>query len=105
MHSFAAIAQKVIAAGKPPARDVRFLYPSSVFLAEYEKGFAEYCVAKAAGEALCTQLQRQHKILFACPRLPRMRTDQTSGVRDAGMPDSFEVMQAALREFCATPSP
>ena len=105
VHSFAAIAQKVIAAGKPPARDVRFLYPSSVFLAEYEKGFAEYCVAKAAGEALCTQLQRQHKILFACPRLPRMRTDQTSGVRDAGMPDSFEVMQAALREFCATPSP
>jgi acyl dehydratase/NAD(P)-dependent dehydrogenase (short-subunit alcohol dehydrogenase family) len=100
VRAFAAIAHKVLSAEAPPKRALRFLYPSSVFLDEYEKGFAEYCVAKAAGEALCLQLERQYGVLFARPRLPRMRTDQTSGVRDAAMPDTFAVMYETLRQFC-----
>lgn len=102
VRAFADIAHKMLHAGLESARpDRRFLYPSSVFLDTCEKGFAEYCVAKAAGEALCAQLQAQYGISFARPRLPRMRTDQTSSVPDASVTDSLPVMRDLLSRFCA----
>lgn len=64
-------------------RDVKLnIYlPSTVFLDCPERGFAEYIVAKAAVESFATQLvNRYPKWKLHTPRLPRMLTDQTSGV-------------------------
>lgn len=96
VRAFAAVAEAILAASHRAAPPV-FVYPSSVFLTTHEKGFAEYCVAKAAGEALCDHLARQYGALFARPRLPRMRTDQTSGVADTEVEDSMTVLDQLLR--------
>lgn len=96
VRAFAAVAETILAASQRAAPPV-FVYPSSIFLTTHEKGFAEYCVAKAAGEALCDHLARQHGTVFAHPRLPRMRTDQTSGAADADLEDSLTVMYQLLQ--------
>lgn len=79
-------------------RTVRILYPSSVFVSTPEHGFAEYAVAKAAGEALCDQLQSK-RMQFFKPRLPRMRTDQTASLVDIGAADPLPVMLATIRDL------
>lgn len=76
-------------------------YPSTHFLSVPEKGFAEYCAAKAAGEALCAHLAMAPGIKVAFPRLPRTLTDQTSAVASSLVCDAFDVMKDALREFAA----
>jgi hypothetical protein len=101
VRAFGHLAEKMLAATAKEGRATRFLYPSTVFADTPERGFAEYGVAKAAGEALCRQLQQQYGTPFAAPRLPRMRTDQTSGVADSGVQDAFPVMHALLRDFGA----
>lgn len=53
-------------------------YPSTVFLDQPEKGFAEYCTAKAAGEVLCDHLAQEPGLVLHKPRLPRLQTDQNS---------------------------
>jgi hypothetical protein len=55
------------------------LYPSTVFLDAAPPGAAEYCTAKAEGEALCAKLTSDYPSLrvFA-PRIPRVATDQTA---------------------------
>lgn len=78
-------------------RPINFLYPSSVFVAKPESGFAEYAVAKAAGEALCEQLQGKRRSRFLIPRLPRMRTDQTNALVDIGAIDPLPVMLDVVR--------
>lgn len=80
---------------------MRVLYPSTVFLDTAEKGFAEYCAAKAAGEALCAQLAAHYGIRIDHPRLPRMRTDQTSALVEVDTEDALPVLQRMLRDFCA----
>jgi acyl dehydratase/NADP-dependent 3-hydroxy acid dehydrogenase YdfG len=78
------------------------LYPSTVFLdAEAPPpGAAEYCAAKAAGEILCRHLGRlMEGTRFHTPRLPRMRTDQTLGVVDAGAEVPDGVILAAIRDL------
>lgn len=57
---------------------VTALYPSTVFLDQPEKGFAEYCAAKAAGEVLCEHLALEPGLVVHKPRLPRLQTDQNS---------------------------
>lgn len=99
VRAFAGISHKMLDV-VPDARPRLFLYPSSAFLDTHEKGFAEYCVAKAAGEALCAQLEAQFGVPFARPRLPRMRTDQTSSVPEASIADSLRVLQDTLRRLC-----
>lgn len=80
-------------------RQTRYLYPSTVFLDKSESGFSEYCVAKAAGEALCDQLARDRGVLISHPRLPRMRTDQTLGLKDDLVTDPIPVMVSVIGEF------
>ena len=60
-------------------QDLSFVYfPSSVFLDELPFNMIEYIAAKAAGEALCLSLAKAFPaISFACPRLPRIATDQS----------------------------
>ena len=73
------------------------LYPSTVFLDEPPKGFAEYCAAKAAGESVCECFAKEHHIQIAKPRLPRLQTDQNNGflgaVGEAPMPLLLTLLQ------------
>lgn len=52
-------------------------YPSTCFIDTSERGFAEYCVAKAAGETYLAQAAAAGRLKYAAPRLPRLATDQT----------------------------
>lgn len=82
---------------------LRVLYPSTVFLDSHEKGFAEYCAAKAAGEVLCDHLAAHYGIRIDRPRLPRMHTDQTSGLMATDTADALPVMRRALAALCDAP--
>lgn len=77
-------------------------YPSTIFLDEPAPGVAEYCAAKAAGEALGRQLaQRFPALRFYAPRLPRMTTDQTAGLVAVPAADPLATLLAALRALDA----
>jgi acyl dehydratase/NAD(P)-dependent dehydrogenase (short-subunit alcohol dehydrogenase family) len=104
VRAFAALTHRMLD-HRASTRPSTVIYPSTIFLAEYEPGFAEYCVAKAAGETLCEQLQRQYGVTIHRPRLPRMRTDQTSGAREASVRDSLPIMYDLLRSVHATQTP
>ncbi|MCX7097121.1 MAG: SDR family NAD(P)-dependent oxidoreductase [Methylococcales bacterium] len=85
------------------ANAVTFFYPSSVFIDTPERGFAEYAVAKAAGEALCIQLKARYtNARFVLPRLPRMATDQTTSVISIQSESALDVMLTELRHMNAT---
>lgn len=96
VRAFAEVVE-AIASARNSARPVRFLYPSSAFLDNHEPGFAEYCAAKAAGEALAHHFARSMNAVVSTPRLPRMRTDQTSALLDVGAEDAFPVILELLR--------
>jgi NADP-dependent 3-hydroxy acid dehydrogenase YdfG len=95
VRAFAAVAHRFLAARAAHLRP-KVLYPSSVFLDTAPPGFAEYCQAKTAGEALCAALSRQYSSVIRCPRLPRVRTDQTSSVRDTEVQDALPVLLPLL---------
>lgn len=97
--AFATLVEQVLASSKGQHGSVRFLYPSSIFVTQPEIGFAEYAVAKAAGEALCDQLHGRRGAWFAKPRLPRMRTDQTSALTDVGAVDPFHIMLDVVQQM------
>lgn len=74
-----------------------FFYPSTVFIEKPEKGFAEYAVAKGAGEVLCRQFAARYPgIRFFMPRLPRMSTDQTSSIIPIKCESVLDVMRGEL---------
>jgi hypothetical protein len=99
VSAFARLVQRVLAAPTAGAPLVRFFYPSSVFVSNPEPGFAEYAVAKAAGEALCDQMQKHSRAHFSKPRLPRLQTDQTASLTAAGGEDTVPVMLELMRAF------
>jgi NAD(P)-dependent dehydrogenase (short-subunit alcohol dehydrogenase family) len=81
----------------------RVFYPSSVFVDEVPKGFAEYAVAKSAGEGFCRYMnQNQKGIRISVHRLPRMLTDQTATVASQSSTSALEVMAPLIRDFHAT---
>ena len=98
VDAFAALVQLTAArpAGKPV---VRYFYPSSVYVSRVEKGFAEYASAKAAGELLCDALAQSLGVSIAKSRLPRMRTDQTSGLMDTGAIDALPAVLDFVRHL------
>jgi NAD(P)-dependent dehydrogenase (short-subunit alcohol dehydrogenase family) len=75
------------------------LYPSTVFIDELPAGATEYAAAKAAGEVACWALARTRRGLrVSCPRLPVLKTDQTSSRRgDAA--DPVPCLLSTLREI------
>jgi hypothetical protein len=99
--AFMTIARMLLSRARTGAAPMRFFYPSTVFLDTPEKGFAEYAAAKAAGESVCDYLARYHGAAVARPRLPRMRTDQTSGLPEGDTRDAFAVMNELLPVFHA----
>jgi NAD(P)-dependent dehydrogenase (short-subunit alcohol dehydrogenase family) len=99
VRGFAALAETLTGGRRNPGPAIRLLYPSSVFLDVNERGFAEYCAAKAAGEALAPHLAQRLGVIIVAPRLPRMRTDQTSALIDVDAGDPFPVMYDIVRGF------
>ena len=96
LRSFNALVAACMEAAEP-AQTVHFYYPSSVYVDQPERGFSEYAAAKGAGETLCTQLAARYPNAdFACPRLPRMATDQTAGIIPI---KSESVVDVMLREL------
>jgi len=86
------------AAGAAP---LHLFYPSTVFLDAAEKGFAEYCAAKAAGETLCDHLALDAaRFTVHRPRLPRMKTDQNSSFLGPEADDPYPTMARMLQAFC-----
>lgn len=74
-----------------------FFYPSSIFVEQPENGFAEYAVAKGAGEVLCTQFALKYPYaVFRSPRLPRMATDQSSSIIPIQCESVLDVMRGQL---------
>ena len=90
------------------ARDLRGLFfPSSIFVEELPLNMGEYSAAKMAGEGVCRLLEKWYPdVMFAVPRLPRMRTDQTVSLLGEALPAPEEVILDPLRSFhAATKSP
>lgn len=97
--AFATLLEHTLAARGTTDPPVHFLYPSSIFVTRPEAGFVEYAVAKAAGEALCDQMQNRRGARFFKPRLVRLRTDQTSSLADGSALDPFPVLLDLVRDF------
>jgi MaoC like domain/short chain dehydrogenase len=73
-------------------------YPSSVAVDDGLKDLTEYAAAKAAGEVVARTLGSSEKWLdVVITRLPRLPTDQTATLADAGADDPVAVMLAVLR--------
>jgi NAD(P)-dependent dehydrogenase (short-subunit alcohol dehydrogenase family) len=85
---------------------VRVFYPSSVYVSAENRpgGLAEYAIAKAAGEALCAEInQSWPKIAIVSRRLPRILTDQTASfLQEEPSAPADSVMLAIIREMQAS---
>jgi NAD(P)-dependent dehydrogenase (short-subunit alcohol dehydrogenase family) len=81
-------------------------YPSTVFLDTPPAGFAEYAVAKGAGEALCRVIQKQFpEIICLVPRLPKLATDQTVSLDFNQSPEPLPVLLDTLLGQTGTAGP
>jgi hypothetical protein len=77
-------------------------YPSTVAIDEPVRDLAEYCLAKQAGEALCTHLARfTQDVRFVVRRLPRVVTDQTATILAVASKPALDVMVPIVRDVHA----
>jgi NAD(P)-dependent dehydrogenase (short-subunit alcohol dehydrogenase family) len=84
---------------------VSVFYPSSIAVEEHPREMTEYSLAKAAGEMLCTDMNRfLPKVHVVVHRLPRMLTDQTATVLPVQSHDAVEVMLPIIRQMHAAGS-
>ena len=103
IEAFSDLVNSIARSAKERDTVVEFFYPSSVFVDQPAKGFAEYAVAKASGEALCRQLQSVHaNARFHAPRLPRMATDQTTSIIPLKSESTLSVMLEQLNRLAIT---
>jgi NAD(P)-dependent dehydrogenase (short-subunit alcohol dehydrogenase family) len=79
-------------------------YPSTVFVDERPEGMTEYAMAKAAGEALCADMNESLSPLHVTVnRLPRLPTDQTASVTAAETAPPVATMLPIIREVQSWP--
>jgi len=79
-------------------------YPSSIAVTDRPKGMVEYAMAKAAGEALCSDMNAFLAPLRAfVSRLPRLSTDQTASVSPVETANPLDVMLPIVREVQSWP--
>ena len=79
-------------------------YPSSVFVEERPMGMTEYTMAKAAGEALCSDMNVSFAPMHVTQsRLPRLPTDQTASVAGVETADAVETLLPIIREVQSWP--
>lgn len=77
-------------------------YPSSVAVTERPRGLTEYAMAKAAGEILCSDLERSDAGLRAVvARIPRTTTDQTLTILPVESADPVDVLLPLVRKMSA----
>ena len=101
VRGFMQLALGLVAAQAAGAGPLRVLVPSSVFIDQPARGFAEYGAAKAAGEAAAAHLALTGKARVLMPRLPRLRTDQNSDPADPEVQDPVPVMLKVLHDLDA----
>ena len=101
VRGFMQLALGLLAAPAAGAGPLRELVPSSVFIDQPARGFAEYGAAKAAGEAAAAHLALTGKARVLMPRLPRLRTDQNSDPADPEVQDPVPVMLKVLHDLDA----
>lgn len=79
---------------------IKVFIPSTIFLQEPIDGFGEYIAAKAAVEGFATQFNKKYPSWhLVTPRLPRVRTDQTSGIADNSLFRTVELMLNHISEM------
>lgn len=79
--------------------EIKVLYPSSVSIDQNSSNMGEYSAAKAAGEILCSFLDKNKKnIKINMPRFNRLETDQTASIIPQNLDDSVDVLLKAIRE-------
>jgi len=79
-------------------------YPSTVAAEDTSRHMAEYAMAKATGEVLCSRLTHQYGLLdIVIERLPRLPTDQTASMIEQHIASPTEIMAhvVARVEACA----
>lgn len=101
VRGFMQLGQALLAGRPATAPALQVLVPSSVFVDQPVRGFAEYGAAKAAGEAAALHLALGGRARVHAPRLPRLRTDQNSARGDADVQDPLPVMDRMLRDMDA----
>ena len=101
VRGFMQLGLGLVAAQAAGAAPLRVLVPSSVFIDQPVRGFAEYGAAKAAGEAAAAHLALTGKARVLMPRLPRLRTDQNSDPADPEVQDPVPVMLKVLHDLDA----
>lgn len=75
--------------------DLSAFYPSSIFVEERPKEMAEYAMAKAAGEVLCSEITASMAPMhITVSRLPRLLTDQTAAIM--GMQTVYDPLETLL---------
>ena len=78
----------------------KVFYPSSIAVENSEAKLAEYAASKSASEILCKYLKKRYKnIFFDMPRLPRLKTDQTSNIFLKKTFNTTEIMIKNLIKF------
>jgi len=79
---------------------LKIFYPSTTFIEEQPLDFKEYTLSKFKGELVCKSLNKRPKgpqIFY--PRLPKMSTDQTSGIYGDFGSDEFPVLLKEINKF------
>ena len=85
---------------RSPNGKLRVFCPSTAFIDDRPSEFAEYIEAKVALETLCAEIgQSDPGIEIICPRLPRLRTDQTAGLKNVEVRDPAPALLSVLREW------
>jgi hypothetical protein len=102
VNAFAKLCSAIESEGYPR---VGILYPSSVFVDDAPAGFCEYAMAKAAGEKLCSYLEKNSKFYFSTPRYPKFLTDQTATVFPTSTEPIAETILRSIRSLMAADKP
>lgn len=98
VDGFARAVEATASGSEKPA----IFYPSTVFIEDAPTGFAEYAMAKAAGEVLCREFVARGVVSQALvERLPRLLTDQTRTLADESFPDAVGVLVGIAAKMSA----
>jgi acyl dehydratase/NADP-dependent 3-hydroxy acid dehydrogenase YdfG len=91
--------------GEHGSRALTAFYPSSVFVESNPPDMIEYCMAKMAGEMLCTNMNRANsRVHIIVSRLPRLLTDQTVTVLPMETEDPLKVLLPEVRNVQSRPT-
>jgi acyl dehydratase len=77
-------------------------YPSTSFIDSRPSGFTEYAMAKAAGEILCEDIEKEDgDCVVVKARLPRLATDQTLSLTNEEFHDALKLLLPLTRRLHA----